>query len=232
MQKTLEQAKGDCAILLHADLQNPPEVIPQFIEAWETGAQIVQGVKNKSKESSVLFFFRTLFYWLMNIVFGIKIKKHATDFQLFDISFIKTLQNIQDNHPFLRGLILEYSTKIEYVSYTQDKRNKGKTKFNIDKYYDFAINGVISSSDRLPRKIIALSLIELILLAVESFFFFICNYNLLSSIQILISILIHFIIASFFIWKAIVAIIFEFIIGISKNSSKKPFIVEEKRIHY
>ena len=61
----MQQAKGDCAIILHADLQNPPELIPAFIEKWETGAQIVQGVKTKSKENGLMFFLRTVYYWLL-----------------------------------------------------------------------------------------------------------------------------------------------------------------------
>ena len=73
----MQQAKGDCAIILHADLQNPPELIPAFIEKWETGAQIVQGVKTKSKENGLMFFLRTVYYWLMRVVFGVKLKPHA-----------------------------------------------------------------------------------------------------------------------------------------------------------
>ena len=67
-----QQAKGDCAIILHADLQNPPEEIPRLVEKWETGAQIVFGVKNQSRENKFVYFIRTIFYWVINNIFGVR----------------------------------------------------------------------------------------------------------------------------------------------------------------
>ena len=68
----VEQAKGDCVVLLHADLQNPPELIPDFVGVWEQGHDVVFGVKSKSRENKVMYGVRTLFYLVMNAVFGIK----------------------------------------------------------------------------------------------------------------------------------------------------------------
>ena len=65
---SMQQAKGDCAIIVHADLQNPPELIPKFIEKWENGAQVVLGVKNKSREHKFVYFLRTIFYFLIMII--------------------------------------------------------------------------------------------------------------------------------------------------------------------
>lgn len=228
----VQQAKGDCAILLHADLQNPPELIPQFLEAWEAGAGIVQGVKTKSKENAFMFFLRTVFYWLMNVVFGVRLVPHATEFQLFDASFIRVLQSVRDNHPFLRGLVLEYGQNVEYLTYTQDQRKKGKTKFNFNKYYDFAINGVISSSDRLPRRMIVLSFVLLFALLVETICFFVSFGGDLSGDMIMNAIVLRVLLAAVLVGQVFIAFLFEYIIGIAKNTVKKPFIVEERRIRY
>ena len=77
---------------------------------------------------------------------------------------------------FLRGLVLEYGSDIEYISYTQDRRTKEKTKFNVSKYYDFAMEGIVASSRCLPRRIMALCGVLLLVLAGETIAFFV-KYN-------------------------------------------------------
>ena len=228
----VQQAKGDCAILLHADLQNPPELIPQFVKAWENGACIVQGVKTKSKENPVMFFLRSVFYWIMNVVFGVKLTKHATEYQLFDASFIRVLNAVRDNHPFLRGLVLEYGHDIDYVTYTQEKREKGKTKFSFDKYYDFAINGIVSASDRLPRRMIVLALVLLVVLLIESICHFAAFGGTLTGAAVANALLLRVLLAAVLVGQVFVGILFEYVIGIAKNTTAKPLIVEEKRIRY
>ena len=141
-----QQAKGDCAIIVHADLQNPPELIPEFLEKWENGSQVVLGVKYQSRENKFIYFLRTVFYFLMNKVFGVNLIPHATEFELFDKSFIEILKGIKTNTPFLRGIVNEYASSIDCVYYTQDARKKGKSTFNLNKYYDFAICGITQYS--------------------------------------------------------------------------------------
>ena len=228
----VQQAKGDCAILLHADLQNPPELIPQLLEAWEQGADIVQGVKTKSKENALMFFLRSVYYWLMNVVFGVKLIPHATEFQLFDSTFIHVLQSVRDNHPFLRGLVLEYGRKVACITYTQEKREKGKTKFNFNKYYDFAINGVIGASDRLPRRLLVLALVLLFALLVETVCFFAFFAGSMTGAAIMNAVVLRVLLAAVLVGQVFLSFLFEYIVGISKNTVQKPFIVEERRIRY
>ena len=228
----VQQAKGDCAILLHADLQNPPELIPQFLKAWEGGADVVQGVKTRSKENPFLFFLRSVYYWLMNAVFGVGLIKHATEFQLFDASFIRVLQQVRDNHPFLRALVLEYARSLTCITYTQEKREKGKTKFNLGKYYDFAINGVISASDRLPRRMIAAALALLLLLLIETVCYFVFFAKTQTGGEIMNALVLRVLLAAVLVGWGLLAVLFEYLIGVSKNAVQKPFIVEERRIRY
>lgn len=163
----MREAKGDCAIIVHADMQNPPENIPEFVEKWEKGAALVLGVKDGSNENKMMFFIRTVFYWLMNHFFGTKMIPHATEFELFSRSFIGVLRQINVNCPFLRAIIADYGYDIDYVHYRQDKRKKGSSKFNLSKYYDFAVGGIVSMSTNLPRKGLALSLAALLISTVE-----------------------------------------------------------------
>ena len=229
----MQQAKGDCAIIVHADLQNPPELIPEFIEKWEKGAQVVLGVKNKSRENKFVYFLRTVFYFLMIKVFGVKLTAHATEFELFDKSFIEILNTIKTNTPFLRGIVTEYASSIDYVYYTQDARKKGKSKFNLNKYYDFAICGITQYSVCLPRKIIFGSVIALFMLLAEFCFVMLPNIIRCSDVmQITNAIFIRCILAAVLVLICVVCILYEYVISIKSNTVEKPLIVESKRIDY
>lgn len=229
---SMQQAKGDCAIMVHADLQNPPELIPEFLEKWEKGAQVVLGVKNQSRENKFVYFLRSVFYFLMINFFGIKLIAHATEFELFDKSFIGVLKEIKVNTPFLRGIVNEYASSIDCVYYTQDARKKGKSKFNLNKYYDFAICGITQYSVCLPRRVIAGSVIALMILLAEFCFRLlpiIGNYDYLSIVN---AIILRVILAVLFGLVIVACIIFEYVISLKNNAAQKPMITEEKRINY
>lgn len=147
----LTQAEGDCAILLHADLQNPPEVILQFIEEWEKGSKVVIGIKDNSKENPVLFFLRTVYYKMMSIISDVEQIQHFSDFELLDRDFLDVLRNLHDPSPYLRGIVSELGFKMSRVHYSQNRREHGKTTANPRTLYDFAMNGVTSYSKSILR---------------------------------------------------------------------------------
>ncbi len=228
----MQQAKGDCAVIVHADLQNPPEVIPEFLKKWEEGAQVVQGVKKESRENKLLYLIRTFFYLIMIKFLGIKMTMHATEFELFDKSFIDILKRIKTNNPFLRGIISEYASKTEYVYYTQDARHKGKSKFNVNKYYDFALCGITQFSRTLPRKVIFVCIVAI--LAIVADFLFIMLPNLFNGtvMEITNSLIIRCMFMALCLFMIFMSVMFEYIITLIDNSAEKPFITEEKRINY
>ncbi len=228
----MQQAKGDCAILIHADLQNPPELIPQLIEKWENGSDAVIGIKNRSKENKIVYFIRTLFYLIMNVIFDMHLVPHATDFELIDKSFIEILKNSEYKNPFLRSIIQEYVSDISYIYYTQDKRRKGKTKFNISKYYDFAIGGIVSISKKLPRKILVFGMIQAIISFIEFSAFFVPSLVRGGVDNISSEIIIRLIFFSLSVLIIFSSVISEYIIGMTDSQNKTPFIVEETRINY
>lgn len=229
---SMQQAKGDCAILLHADLQNPPELIPELVKKWEEGAQIVQGVKSSSKENRFMYLMRTLFYILMDKLFGVPLVRHATEFELFDRSFLDLLKEIKHNKIFLRNIVIEYGQKTEYVKYVQDKRRAGRSKFNLNKYYDLSIEAIVDASRCLPRRIIAVCGVLLALLIAESVFFFVRNSAAMTLPQIENSIIIRVILAGILCLSVLLCFIFEYIIGVLERTETKPFICEERRINY
>ena len=228
----MQQAKGDCAVILHADLQNPPELIPQFIEKWENGAQVVLGVKNKSHENKFMYFLRSVFYFLMNTVFGVKITPHATEFELFDKSFISVLNNIKTNNPFLRGIIGDYATKTECIYYTQNARKKGKTKFNLSKYYEFAMCGITHYSKKLARKIIGFSFLGIIACIIEFLFNFIPQWSVLHFFELSNLLITRAVILMLFVLFILISILYEYLSSVMNELSVKPLIVEKERINY
>lgn len=227
---SMQQAKGDAAVLVHCDLQNPPELIPEFIKKWEQGADVVQGVKNKSKENPIMYFFRTVFYVLVNLFFGIKLVKHATDFELCDKSFLEYLRTIKTGNPFLRGLILEYGQNVAYVYYTQEKRELGKSKFNLRKYYDFAIGGIVNMSKCLPRRIICFSLISTAALLAETVYFFVSYRQTLEAPQIENAVICRLAVLLLLLLLIVVSLLFEYIIFLIHSNNV--IVVEKRRINY
>lgn len=228
----MQQAKGAAAILLHADLQNPPEVIPQLIEKWEQGADAVLGVKNRSRENRFMYFLRTLSYWCLNAVFGVKLIPHATEFELFDRSLISILRQMRVKNPFLRGIVLEYARNIKIVYYIQDKRVLGKSKFNLIKYYEFAMGGIVNYSKCLPRRFLIVGLVGMLLTIAETLIRFLPNINNRMSLVISNGVLLRVMVFFLFLMLALLCICMEYLISQSGEKQITPFVVEEKRINY
>ena len=157
---------------------------------------------------------------------------HATEFELFDKSFIDILKKIKSNNPFLRGIISEYASKTDYVYYTQEKRKKGKSKFNINKYYDFAICGITQFSRVLPRKIIVVCILGLVAAVAEFLFAFLPHIADIAVVDILNSVIIRCIFITLCLFIILACVIFEYIITMLDNNIDKPLVVEEKRINY
>ncbi|MDR0891951.1 MAG: glycosyltransferase family 2 protein [Mediterranea sp.] len=148
----LLQATGDAAILMVADLQDPPTLIPTLIQKWEEGNRIVVAVKNKSKENPLMFALRKLYYTLMAKSSAVDHISNFTGFGLYDQSFLQTLRDIDDPYPYFRGMVAELGADLCFVNYTQPVRQKGKTKNNFYTLYDMAMLGFVNHS-KLPLRL-------------------------------------------------------------------------------
>lgn len=142
----LIQADGDAVISIVADLQDPPEMIPEMVNKWENGAHIVVAVKEESKENPLMFRIRKLYYGLLNQLSDVSIIQNYTGFGLYDRKIIEILKNIPDPYPFFRGIIAELGFNVVSIPYTQPRREKGVTKNNFFTLYDMAILGIINNS--------------------------------------------------------------------------------------
>ncbi|HOH30427.1 MAG TPA: glycosyltransferase family 2 protein, partial [Candidatus Hydrogenedentes bacterium] len=126
----LLQAKGDAVIGMASDLQDPPEMIPQFIKKWEEGFKIVLGVKETSSESPLFFYIRKAYYRMVSKLSEVELLKNTTGFGLYDQKVIEILRNINDPYPYFRGLICDIGFEIASIPFHQPTRKRGFTKNN------------------------------------------------------------------------------------------------------
>ncbi|MDO4563111.1 MAG: glycosyltransferase family 2 protein [Clostridia bacterium] len=133
------QSEGDCTILLAADFQDPVDMIPKFIAAWEEGYTIVCGIKTSSGENPIIYNLRSVYYKLIKRFSSTEQIEHFTGFGLYDKSFIETLRNLHDPAPFLRGIVAELGGKRKDIEYKQPQRRFGKTHNNFYSLYDAAM---------------------------------------------------------------------------------------------
>ncbi len=145
------QTTGDCAIPLVADLQDPPELIPEFVRKWEEGYKIVIGIKNKSKESKVMYFFRNCYYKTLKKIANIEHIEQFTGFGLYDKAFIDVLRELKEPMPYFRGMVSELGFNRAEINYTQLKRKEGKSKNNFFTLFDLGMLGITSYSKAVLR---------------------------------------------------------------------------------
>ncbi len=148
----LDFAQGDAVIIMDADLQDPPEIIVQFIEKYKKGYKIVYGERGK-RQGETIFKRVTafIFYRIMQIFTDIEIPLDTGDFRLIDRKVVDSLKTMQEKNKFLRGLISWTGYKQIGVKYKRDARYAGKTNFTIRKMLRFAFDGICSFS-RVPLR--------------------------------------------------------------------------------
>lgn len=139
-------AEGDAVISIVADLQDPPEMIPELIAKWQEGNDLVLAIKRDSEEKGVMFKIRELYYELLSKLSEIEIFKNFTGFGLFDKKVIAALRRMNDPYPFFRGMLAEAGYKVAKIPYDQPIRIRGVTKNNLYTLYDMGILGIICNS--------------------------------------------------------------------------------------
>ena len=143
----LDYSSGQAAVVMDADLQDPPEVIPRLIEQWRKGYDIVFAVRAKRQGEG--FFKRAtaaLFYRLFRRMAATEIPLDAGDFRLMSRRAVEALQSIRERNRFIRGLAGWIGFRQTAVTYVRDVRQAGETKYPLKKMLRFALNGLLSFS--------------------------------------------------------------------------------------
>jgi polyisoprenyl-phosphate glycosyltransferase len=148
----LLQCQGDAVIGMAADLQDPPELIPAFIQKWREGYKVVLGVKAAAEESALMFAIRKIGYQVIDRLSEVKQVRNSTGFGLYDKAFVSVLRRLPDPYPYFRGIVAELGFRYATVPYTQPKRTRGLTKNNLYMLYDLGVQGIVNHS-RIPLRV-------------------------------------------------------------------------------
>jgi glycosyltransferase involved in cell wall biosynthesis len=143
----MDYARGRAVIVIDADLQDPPEVIPDLISKWRTGFQVVYAVRRKREgESWFKLFTASLFYRLIYRITDVKIPMDTGDFRLIDRQVVDIMGNMRERHRFLRGMASWVGFRQIGIPYDRQERFAGKTKYPFSKMLKLALNAVTSFS--------------------------------------------------------------------------------------
>lgn len=142
-----KNCRGDGAIQMDVDLQDPPEILPEFIRLWEEGYKVVYGVRrNRPNEGWMLRTARKLFYRTIDFLSEDRLPHDAGDFRLIDRCILDQLRSVSDSQPYLRGLIAAMGFKQIGVVYDRSARERGASKFGIAKLTSLALDGIFHHS--------------------------------------------------------------------------------------
>lgn len=143
----IDNAGGDVVIPMDADLQDPPEMIPQMIEKWKAGADmVVARRKSRKGDSPFKRISARMFYRIFNAVTTVRIPPDAGDFRLMNRKVVDAIHNLPEGNRFMKGLFAWVGFRTESVDYVRQPRARGKTKFSVGKLWNFAMNGIVSFS--------------------------------------------------------------------------------------
>ncbi|MEI8371978.1 MAG: glycosyltransferase family 2 protein [Planctomycetota bacterium] len=226
------QARGDAVISVVADLQDPPEMIPDFLRAWESGYKIVLAQKTKSEESRLFFFIRGTYYYIARKLADIDLLDNVTGFGLYDRAVVDVLRRIDDPYPYFRGLICDVGFPRYMIPFTQPTRKRGLTKNNLYTLYDLAMLGITNHS-KIPLRLAtfagfcigALSLLTAVLYFAYKLVFW--NNFQVGIAPLVIGIFFFGAVQLFF-----TGILGEYIGAIHTQVLKRPLVIESERINF
>ena len=225
-------ASGDAVITMCSDLQEPPEVIHDFLREWEKGAKIVCGVKPTSRESAIMFFVRRCYYKLIKALSETPQIENFTGFGLYDRCVVEALKKFHEPYPYMRGLVAEIGFNHIEVPYEQQARLHGKTKNNFFSLYDYAMTGFVNHT-KLPLRLAAFIGFTLAAFSlVAALVYFVYKLVFWNSFAVGLAPLV---IGLFFfasVQLIFIGVIGEYIGAIWTQVKNKPLVIEEERLNF
>lgn len=227
------QARGDGVMTCVADLQDPPELIPRFVEKWQEGYKVVMGVKMGTVDPWLMSRIRRLYYWLLGrLSSDVELVPHFTGFGLYDRDVIEQSRSTGEQNPYFRGLVSDFGYSRAIVEYQQPPRIAGRTKNNFFTLYDMAMLGITNHS-KVPLRLatmagFAISVLSLLIAAgylVAKLMFW--DDLELGLAPLLIGIYFFGAVQLFFI-----GVLGEYIGSIHTQVHKRPLVVERERINF
>jgi glycosyltransferase involved in cell wall biosynthesis len=226
-------ANGDAILVsLPVDLQDPPELIPQFVKLWEDGNDVVYGIRKKRPEGIILRNVRSLFYRLVTAWTPFPVPTDVGEFQLIDRRVLNVLREFDDYYPYIRGMIAYCGFRSVGIPFVWKPRHSGIAKSSIANYTDQAINGLISFNNFPLRVCFVLG----ICIAIGS-----VGFGIVSLIAALLSAdpappgIPTLIVAQFFLSGVllfVIGVLSEYVYAIYSTIRRRPMVVERGRLNF
>ena len=226
------QTTGDVSICFAADIQDPPSMIPDFLAKWEAGAKVVWGRKEGDEEKRLIRSCRKLYYKIIQKFSDEEQYANVSGFGLYDREVMDLIREVQDPIPNFRNLIADFGYKVEFVDYKKPNRIHGKSSYNFWRYYNTAMDSLISTSSS-PLRLatffgfllslitFAVGLVYLILKLIFWNSFDIGQAPMLIGIFFIGSILLFFI-----------GLVGEYVGAVLTRVTRRPLVVEKERVNF
>lgn len=229
----IRQCYGDAVVVLPSDMQDPAELIPEFLKKWESGYKIVMGVTNGAPESWLMSKMRRLYYYIMEKTSE---RSHHirgfSGFGLYDKMVIDALREVNDPNPYFRGLISEIGYPTVKVQYDKKMRARGVSSNNIFSLYKFAMLGLISQS-MLPLRLATMlgfgMLFLCIVLSGLALIFNLLNFDLLQLSHPILFFGIFFVLSIQMIFLGLIG---EYVGLVLTQVKTRPLVFEKERINF
>lgn len=226
------QAHGDAVIFMASDLQDPPEILPLFIEQWEAGYKVALGIKPKSNTNRISHCLRRFYYRVLNKISTVELVNDATGFGIYDKRVMDLIREINDPNPYFRGLVCELGYPIKTVVFEQVRRLRGVTKNSLYTLFDMAMMGFVNYS-LIPIRLASILGIILggisLLLGIIFFFIKIIWWDHIPLGIAPLAIGLFFILGLMLIF---IGILGEYISSIIPYVKRRPIVVEAERINF
>jgi glycosyltransferase involved in cell wall biosynthesis len=226
-------ATGDAVLLfLPVDLQDPPELIPEFVRYWESGYEIVYGLRAEREEAFLIRSARKLYYRLLSKLTYVDYPPDAGDFQLIDRKVHDAMKRIDDAQPFMRLMTFESGFRSIGVRYKWRARKHGKSRNRLSQMFDQGLNGIISFSGAPVRA----ALLGGFIISIASIFYSMTVLVLALLGKIHSPAGIPTLIAALFFFGGVqiffIGVLGEYILAIYNQVRRKPMVVERERINF
>lgn len=229
----LKYVSGDAVVIIDADLQDPPELIPEMLELWEKGNEVIYGKRKTRKgESAFKLFTAKMFYKTLNALSDVEIPRDTGDFRLVDRKVVDTINSLPEHNKFLRGLFSWVGYEQYAFEYERQERFAGKTKYPLRKMIKLASDGIISFSTK-PLKLVGtlglISIIVSIVILIYALISYIFKLNNLSPgwTSIMVAVTFFAGVQLLSIW-----IMSEYVGRIYDESKQRPQYIIDKKINF
>nr|WP_253286231.1 glycosyltransferase family 2 protein [Ruegeria sp. HKCCD6157] len=228
----LRYAEGDAVVvILPVDLQDPPDMIPEFVQLWESGYDVVAGARTTREEGIVMRVARGIFYTIVNRLSDVWLEPSVGEFQLIDRKVLNAVLSHNDHYPYIRGIIASCGFRRIIVPYVWRARKRGVSKHNLMALTDQALNAIFSFT-RAPMRFCTLSglviAISCILFSLISVVFYLFNPDLAPRGTTTIIVALFFLSG---IQMLFIGMLGEYITSIHNQVRGGPIVTEQERIN-